>query len=129
MRVIEITARQAFRFSPRTPHRVDSLRADNGDFCHGVPNEPNFQRGTIDVYLADGPEGSRYARIWNPQADKLNGNVPMVTIIPLESVASWIPMSAAMEETLYPEAQRTMGKKAKDADVRGHGAKVSTTLA
>ena len=119
MRAISITCRQAFRYDPRSPNRLDSLRADHPDFCNGVPSEPDFRRGTIDVYLGDGPEGSRYAKLWNPRTDKLNGDASMVTYIPLESVANWEPLTPVMEAKLYPEAQRSKPTNTETV-TRGH---------
>jgi hypothetical protein len=89
------------------------LDAEDGHLEAGVRGEDSWRRGTIDVYLKNGPEGDRYARIWNPRIDRQTGH-PLEVIIPLEHVIQFERMPDDMIKRLYgtdPEQPATFEKR------------------
>jgi hypothetical protein len=89
------------RFDPRQAYRVEALNITDDGFSSGVRGEDTFRLGHIDVFLGDGPLGSRYALIYNPRHDQTTGK-PMEVLVPLEHVTAWEPLPEHMHRELYP---------------------------
>ena len=105
----------------------------------GVPGEPGYRLGTIDVYYGKGPDGglpggetgSRYVIVRHPALDhQANPPAPFVIVIAMESVVDAEPMSAAEMDRVYgkdrehefrPEDTAPPQKpRAVEAKLRGH---------